>query len=196
MPRCGVTQVQIICYLSSRQCLRSAGSRIGELERSMGSGVNLDNWKHTVYHSSFEHGDRVCKLVQPLTDLSATRLDHADMKKTVYQCLFDHTHPKVSLMHRFDKAYRERWSKPGCLNIPRPRVLSEKAISRLNSLLVCGLYVFHCWTRHSSTMAECHKETKASITRLMAEVSMCARLPTSWSRYLRLMVCDVPDIFD
>ena len=62
VPRCGVTQVMTICYLSTRKCLRSAGSRIGELERKSGPEGNIANLSSVIYHSPFDHGSRVCTL--------------------------------------------------------------------------------------------------------------------------------------
>ena len=183
----------------------------------------------------------------------------------MYNKLFDHRHPKITLLHRFDTAYRTRWCKPGCLNNPRPRVLSERAISRLAwlsqhvpprvhaanvrlhlnawhtrrryqqkdespccfcgrqvldslehifqcdlvrslfphswrgnlskcfflsgvddevllaSILVYGMYAHHCAARHSSTPA--HTESKASIARLIGELSVNRHLSRIWWEY-------------
>ena len=48
--------------------------------------------------------------------------------------IFDFIHPKSYLYERFDDAYRKRWCKKQNLNDPRARMLSERAMHRLQWL--------------------------------------------------------------
>jgi hypothetical protein len=134
VPRCIVSQVRTINYMSSRQCLLSAGSRVAILEKEIGDNLTLaeaDRSMSAIGHSPFGHASRTQILIQNILDMRALPRERHDIKKIVYNAVFDHAHPKATLLHRFDTAYRTRWIKLGCLNDSRPRVLSERAISRL-----------------------------------------------------------------
>jgi len=134
VPRCIVSQVQTINYMSARQCLLSAGSKVAILENDIGEHLTLTEVQHSISaisHSLFGHASRTQVLIQSIVDVRSLPPERHEIKKIVYDAVFDHAHPRVTLLHRFDSAYRTRWIKLGCLNDHRPRVLSERAISRL-----------------------------------------------------------------
>jgi len=134
VPRCVVSQIQTVNYMSSRQCLLSAGARVAILKTNIGASWTLTNVQHAhsaIENSPFGDESRTCVLIQDIADMRSLPRERHDIKKFVYSALFDRAHPKATLFQRFDMAYRTRWIKPGCLNDPRPRVLSERAIGRL-----------------------------------------------------------------
>jgi len=100
----------------------------------MRSHISLANVHAAIYNSPFGHGGRVCNLMQNLTDLSNIPHEQTEMKRYIYRHIFDDNHPKTFLLQRFDQSFRSRWCKPGCLNNPKPRALSEKAIRKLGWL--------------------------------------------------------------
>ena len=126
--RCMVSQIRTICYMSTRGSLFSAGSRVALLERNVGHNVVFENMYSTIYHSPFGHQSRTCTYVQKIVDVRSLPQDRAETQKSVYNALFDDAHPRITLLNRFDAAYRSRWCKPGCLNNPKLRVLSKRAI--------------------------------------------------------------------
>jgi len=131
VPRCIVSQITATCYTSTRHCLLSAGARVGILHSNIGLDVTAAHVDPTISNSPFGHASRASALIHSIVDMSTLPQEKQEVKKIIYSKIFDHVHPKVTLFNRFDEAYRKRWCKPGCLNIPRPRMLSEKAINRL-----------------------------------------------------------------
>ena len=131
VPRCIISQLTTTCYTSTRHCLLSAGARVSILHSNVGLDVTAAHVVPTISNSPFGHASRASALIHSIVDMGTLPKEKQEVKKIIYAKIFDHVHPKVTLLNRFDEAYRKRWCKPGCLNIPRPRMLSEKAISRL-----------------------------------------------------------------
>ena len=119
VPRCIVSQVQTINYMSARQCLLSAGSKVAILEGGIGEHLSLTAVQHSISaisHSPFGHASRTQVLIQNIVDVRSLPPERHEIKEIVYGAVFDHAHPRVTLLHRFDSAYRTRWIKLGCLN--------------------------------------------------------------------------------
>jgi hypothetical protein len=92
--------------MSSRQCLLSAGSRVAILEKEIGDNLTLaeaDRSMAAIGHSPFGHASRTQILIQNILDMRALPRERQDIKKIVYNAVFDHAHPKATLLHRFER---------------------------------------------------------------------------------------------